>query len=894
MITASDKPLDPGAADGDPETPCSERAEGLPALATSVPGAAMAQLGGWVDRVGHRLAPLIGLVLFAIALFVLRKELADIGYRDLSVALAALPAMSIVLAIVLTAVNYLILTGYDHLALVYVGKRLAPWRVTMASFVGYAVSNSVGLALLSGTSVRYRFYSRWGLRSAEISRIVAFYSSTFFLGLTVLGGLSLAFAPLPGLVGLPGHQYLRVAGAVLFAIGPTYAALALVRRTPLRWRGVAIALPRPPVVAAQFALVLVDWVLAVAVLHVLLPSSPLTFLELMAAFLAAQVLVLLSHVPGGVGVFETAMLLLLKPFLPATTLLPALLLFRFVYYLLPLVVAMVVLLVDELSERRERVARVGVLFGRITNAVAPKLLATFTFGAGAVLLFSGATPELHSRMAWLVRFLPLSLLEASHFVGSLVGVALLLLSHGVARRLDVAYYFSCVALAAGIVVSLLKGGDFEEAAILGFLLLAFLPSRAEFDRKAAFFAGRFSPGWTLAVLSVVGASFWLGLFAYRHVEYSNELWWNVGLGNQASRFLRASLGAMVGLLIFGVTRLMRPAPPERPHGAAADLAAAEDVIARQTSTTPCLVFLKDKALLWNEAHTGFVMYGVQGRTWVALGDPVAPMECTPELIRLFLERCDDFDGRPVFYQVRKENLHCYADLGLSFIKLGEEALVPLDRFNLDGAPGKPLRKVLHRVERGGARFRIIAREQVVALLPALRTVSDNWLRHKGGVEKSFSLGSFVDDYVTRFPAAVVEVDGRIVAFAVLWSAANHVELSVDLMRHTADAPLGTMEALLIHLMFWGRDQGYRSFNLGVAPLSGIARSPIASSWSRLAGLAYRHGDAFYNFQGLRTFKDKFHPEWQPRYLAYPGGLSLLAALADVSALIAGGYHRIFR
>jgi phosphatidylglycerol lysyltransferase len=580
--------------------------------------------------------------------------------------------------------------------------------------------------------------------------------------------------------------------------------------------------------------------------------------------------------------------------LPTTAILPALLLFRAVYYLLPLVVALVVLLVDELNERRERVARLGAMFGRITNAIAPKMLAAFTFGAGAVLLFSGATPELHSRMAWMARFFPLSLLEASHFVGSLVGVALLLLSNGVARRLDAAYYFTCVGLAAGIVVSLLKGGDFEEAALLALLLLAFIPSQAEFDRKAAFFAARFSPGWTIAVLSVVGASVWLGLFAYRHVEYSNELWWSVGLGHQASRFLRASLGAMVGLLIFGVTRLMRPAPPELPCGTDADLTAAENVIARQAATMPYLVFLRDKALLWNEARTGFVMYGVRGRTWVALGDPVSPVECSPELIRLFLERCDDFDGRPVFYQVRKESLHCYADLGLSFIKLGEEAFVPLEHFSLDGGSGKPLRKVLHRVERGGARFRIVERDEVGAILPALRAVSDDWLCHKGGVEKGFSLGSFIDDYVTRFPVAVVEIGGRIVAFAVLWPGPSRVELSVDLMRHTEDAPLGTMEALFTHLMFWGRDQGYRAFNLGVAPLSGIARSPIASSWSRLAGLAYRHGDAFYNFQGLRAFKEKFHPEWQPRYLAYPGGLSLLAALADVSALIAGGYRKIFR
>jgi len=105
------------------------------------------------------------------------------------------------------------------------------------------------------------------------------------------------------------------------------------------------------------------------------------------------------------------------------------------------------------------------------------------------------------------------------------------------------------------------------------------------------------------------------------------------------------------------------------------------------------------------------------------------------------------------------------------------------------------------------RFRILEREAVGAALPALRAVSDAWLRQKGSAEKSFSLGRFVDDYVTRFPAAVVEIDGRIVAFAVLWPGPNRVELSVDLMRHTEDAPLGTMEALFVHLMLWGRDQG---------------------------------------------------------------------------------------
>ena len=194
---------------------------------------------------------------------------------------------------------------------------------------------------------------------------------------------------------------------------------------------------------------------------------------------------------------------------------------------------------------------------------------------GAPLL--GGDPGRPGRVAWLSDVLPLPLLEASHFLASLVGVGLLLVSRGVWRRLDAAYYLAALGLVLGIVASLLKGGDYEEAALLGFVLLAFAPSRPEFDRRVAFFDGRLAPGWALAVLSVVGASVWLGLFSFKHVEYSHDLWWRFELEQDASRFLRASVGAMVALLVFGATRLLRPAPPEVKPPTDEELAEAERV-----------------------------------------------------------------------------------------------------------------------------------------------------------------------------------------------------------------------------------------------------------------------------------------------------------------------------
>lgn len=836
---------------------------------------------------------LIGLILFAAALLVLRRELHAVSYAEITVKLVSLPASRLVLALLFTALNYAVLAGYDLLAFAYVGKAMDRWRVALAAFVAYAVANNVGFAMLSGASVRYRFYTRWGVSAGELSRIVLLNSITFWLGLLLLGGSSLAVTPLPALHELPGHESSRPLGLLLIGIALAYLVLALLRRAPISVGKFEIPLPAPWMVVAQFGISALDWTLAAAVLHVLLPIGVVPFGAVLGAFLSAQLLGLASHVPGGIGVFETAMVVLLKPLIPAGTLLPCLVVYRLIYYLLPLVAAVGVLGADELRQRREQAQRLGVLFGVLVRQLTPRLLAGFAFLAGAVLLFSGATPAESERVSWLADFLPLPVLEVSHFVGSLTGLGLLLLAQGLSRRLDGAYYAAVCALGIGCGTSLLKGGDYEEATVVALVLLALLASRRHFDRKSAFFSSPLSVSWLLGTLSVVGASIWLGLFAFKHVDYSRDLWWQFEFNQDASRFLRASVGVMVGLLVFGWVRHMRPVAPELPPVSDADLTDAERAIALQSSTVPCLVYLRDKALLFDDARRAFIMYGVQGRSWVALGDPVGPEAAAPGLVRLFLERCDDFDGVPVFYEVHREALHLYADFGLTFIKLGEEARVPLAGFILDAPEAKKLRQAVRRLEKEGTSFRVLPREQVAPLLGELTAVSDDWLRHKGVAEKGFSLGFFDADYVQRFPVALVERGGRIEAFANLWPGSDKQELSLDLMRYRESAPKLVMEGLFAHLMRWGKDQGYQHFCLGMAPLSGFERSALAPLWMRLGGFLYRHGERLYNFQGLRAFKEKFHPVWEARYLAYPGGLSLPRILADVSALIAGGYRRIF-
>jgi phosphatidylglycerol lysyltransferase len=844
------------------------------------------------QRILRALPVAAGLAMFFVALEVLRVELRAVSWAEITADILKTPATHLAAAIGLTALNYLVLTGYDLLAFKYI-RRVLPWRrIVSASLLTYAISNSVGFAMFSGASVRYRFYTRWGITADELSRIVFSCAVTFWLGLLALGGLSFVLSPLPGTRDLPGHEAITVAGwGLMFAVA-AFVAATVVRREPIRLRRLMLPLPGPALAGQQLLVSAIDWALAGSVLYALLPPSNLPFLTFLGSFLVAILLGMVSHVPGGAGVFEGLMVLLLKPSMSSGQLLPALVVYRVVYYLLPFAAALLVLVLDEAYQRRVHLARASAWVGAITEQITPRVLAAVSFLSGSILLWSGATPAAPGRLDLVDRVLPLGVVEGSHFIGSVAGAGLLVLSQGLARRLDAAYQLSAALIVVGMAASLLKGFDYEEAALLLLVLVALNRARPAFDRRAAFFDARFSGQWLAAVAGALAASVWLGLFAFKYVDYANELWWQFELHGDASRFLRATVGAAVLVMIVGATRLLRPAPHEVVTPTAEELDEAARAIDRQTATSPNLVYLRDKALLFNGDRTGFVMYGVQGRTWVALGDPVGPDGAVSGLIRAFLERCDDFDGVPVFYEIGPAHLHCYADYGLTFVKLGEDAKVDLATFTMDGGAAARYRQAIRRLEKDGGAFRVVPAADVPALMPQLRAVSDDWLRLKAGAEKGFSLGFFDEAYLQRFPVAVIERDGRVQAFSNLWLGPHSVELSLDLMRYSGEAPKGVMEALLVHVIVWGKAEGYQRFALGMAPLSGFEASPLASLWNRLGAFLYEHGEAVYSFQGLRAFKQKFNPAWEPRYLAYPGGLRLPLILADTSALIAGGYRRI--
>jgi phosphatidylglycerol lysyltransferase len=836
------------------------------------------------------LGPAVSIVLFAVAGWLLHNELRVHHFGEIVAAFQSLPNRRLWAALGLTLAGYLVMTGYDLLALRYVGHPLPVRNTTLAAFIGYAFSNNIGFSMVAGASVRYRLYAAWGLTTAEITRVVVFCSLTLWLGFFLLSGLILSALPLqmPPTLTVPLPPA-RVLGIGLLAVVSCYAAISIFRKQPIRIRTWEIRLPSLPLAAAQLVVAALDWLLAGLVLYVLVGSSTeLTLHGFLPVFLLAQLAGLVSQVPGGLGVFETVVVLLLSPRLPVPHMISALLAYRAIYYWLPLIAAALLLGLEEFLHQRKYFGWLKSLFETWVASLVPQILGIAAFLAGAVLLLSGATPAVDVRLHALKQVFPLLLVEVSHFVGSLAGMGLLLLGRGLQRRLDAAYVLTVVLLIVGMVASLIKGFDFEEAAVLLLILLAVLPCRRHFYRRASLFSQRFSAGWIVAVVIVLATSIWLGYYANRHVEYAGSLWWKFAFNSDASRFLRATVGAVVLGLFFAGARLMRPAPPLLEAADSQRLAKAMPVIRNCPDTYANLALLGDKRLLFSQSGSAFIMYAVGGRSWVAMGDPVGDPQEIPDLIWQFRELSDRYGGWTVFYQVGHDSLHLYLDLGLSLQKLGEEARVPLMEFSLEGSRRKGLRYTRNKLQKQGCRFEVLPPEQTAAFLPELRQVSDAWLAAKSTREKGFSLGYFQPQYLGHFSTAVVRVGDSIVAFANLWESGGHQELSVDLMRYFPNAFEGVMEYLFIEIMLWGRQRGFAWFNLGMAPLSGIEDRSLAPLWNRVAAFIARHGEHFYNFEGLRSYKEKFDPVWEPRYLASPGGMALARVLTHLATLISGG------
>ncbi len=856
---------------------------------TSARGVVMAQIKA-------RLPYVLALLLFGLGIFALYHLLAPVDIHAVADQIRSTPWRIIALALLSTFSGYLCLTGYDWSALRYIGKPLPLPVVMSGGFLAYAFGNTMGLTAISGGAVRWRLYSGLGLDGYDIAAISTFTAVAFGVAATLVGLVGLAIHPdalaslLP--LGPASTRALAIVAALAILLPLVWASVTQRKLTIGRFD---IRAPKPGLLAVQLLISIGDVTFASLVLYVLLPPGAPDFPVFVAIFAAATMAGVLSHVPGGVGVFETVIVATMPGSAGIDKIAAALLLYRLIYFLLPFLLAMILMALFESWRAiggRSRLGAISRFFAltepafRAFEPAAPMLLAVMVFGSGLWMSLSTLMPPVSQAAEAAEALFPLAFIEGSALLGSALGALLLVLSLGLARRSLGALWLTVGTMLAGAVVAFLQQTETEQAATLVLGVAILLPFRRAFHRRSMLTHAALSPAWAALMLAAIFSVGFMMFFAHKSTPYATELWWQFASDANAPRALRSGLlisltvGAASLLLLQRAPRL-RPAPPD-----ARTLALAERIVMAGDDPDAGFALTGDKTIILSDDERAFVMFGVAGASWLAYGGPVGARAAAEEVAFTFVDSARRSGARPVFYEVSPETVPLMLDLGMVLHKMGEEAVVDLTRFSLEGPARKKLRGAHARALRDGLSVDIVEAPHDPELIAQLRAISDEWLAAKKSQEKGFSVGRFDPAWLDRWPLALVRHNDRLVAFASLMTTDTRKACGIDLMRHSSAAPAGTMEFLFTDLMLRLKAMGFERFSLGMAPLSGLSPERSGRLWDRFGNIIYRHGGGFYNFAGLRAFKAKFDPDWVPHYLATQSGLPPLLPLTDAARLIA--------
>ncbi len=634
-------------------------------------------------------------------------------------------------------------------------------------------------------------------------------------------------------------------------------------------------------------------------------NQPISLGVLVAGYAVGILFWIVSITPQGIGVVEGVMALTFTSLgisgAVATTVVLA---FRGLTFWIPMLLGYFAVQQMQLfgADQHSLAETWGVRFAAILVAL-----------MGIINVISAVTPSLSDRMRLIEQYSPLEVRHGGHLTAALAGFALLILARNISRRKRVAWVLTLIVLGISAASHLLKGLDYEEALLAGGLVVMLWQMRAHFharsDAPAIQQGLRVLPAAFVFTLAYGVTGFFLldrhysvnfgFLDAVRQTVVMFTEFYNPGLIpiTRFGRFFADSI-YFIGAVTFGYAgfMLLRPVFVHEP-ATTVERDRARAIVEKfgQSSLARALLF-SDKRYIFSPGDC-VIGFALVGRIAVTLGDPIGPTENLLPSIQDFVSLCQHNDWIPVFYQTLPDTLEAYKSAGFDTLCIGHEGIVNLKSFTMEGKEAKALRSPVNKLRNAGNKFILHQPPIPDKLLENLRAISDEWLTMMHGSEKRFSLGWFDDEYIRTSPiGAVYAPGGWITAFANLIPEYQRNEITVDLMRHRREIENGTMEFLFVSMFQWAKDRGYDSFNLGLSALSGVGEKPGDPAIDRVMHWVYEHINQFYNFKGLHNFKEKFHPEWSPRYLVWLGKTNLAQAWLAVIRANSGNdnfYKRYF-
>ncbi|WP_172255360.1 bifunctional lysylphosphatidylglycerol flippase/synthetase MprF [Saccharibacillus deserti] len=875
---------------------------------------------------------LIPVAVIAFVYFQSEGELRKLNFSRILFDIRTMPTEAIVQILGLSLVAVSVMSTYDFLICRHFRLNVTNWAAFRYGWISNTFNNFLGFAGFTGAGVRALLYRGSGITMAQITPAIVFLSPTLVTGLSVL-----AWAGIVGL--MPIQQMLSEHGWLVYAVWgmALYLPIFLImQRSKLfaKWfhkEGQGSRLPWSIIVSSVLASVL-EWFFA-GLTFWLICSNFLHHISLAQAlgiYSVAAIAGIVSFAPGGIGAFDiTALLGLQLSGVKPETALATIVLFRVFYFIIPWLIALVMTAFELLPGRRKAIRQetaAGEPEAEASAAVSAKTeeadrgqvpgendglaaywqrlwnwpgqfgflsdmgiwaLGKLVLACGLILLLSAATPGLFERLHFMSRFLSTPLLKLSQQISVVIGFMLIILSSGISLRLRRAHRLTSLLLVAGAVFTFIKAFDYEEAIFLLVVALLLWVSRARFYRSGATLSRKRIGLWFLFTLLLAGLYYLIGTSSRPRFLHHLPPDFQTGWIMQPNEYGAVAASGIVGAwILFSILVLLRPKRQDAELPCGEELSRLDEFLQHQEGNLLShMLYLGDKQFYWAQEGQVLIPYARSRDKLVVLGDPLGSKKRVGDAIEEFQVFGDRYALSIVFYQASPDYLSIYHEKGYRFFKLGEEALINLETFTFSGKKMTAFRTAKNRFERDGYTFSVEAAPYDPEMLEELRRISDIWLGDRK--EKGFSLGWFSEPYLQRSPLALLrDPERRIVAFATLAPAYDGGRtISVDLMRHLPDTPNGTMDLLFARLIEWSKEQGYKTFNLGMAPLSSVGKSRSSLREEKFANLVFRYGGHFYGFEGLRRYKEKFFPEWQSRYLAYPASVSLPVLLVDLVVLV---------
>ncbi len=532
-----------------------------------------------------------------------------------------------------------------------------------------------------------------------------------------------------------------------------------------------------------------------------------------------------------------------------------------------------------------------------------RLTSLLTFLMGMINLTSAVQPALKDRLALIRTLFPLEVTHGSRLTSALAGFGLILLAGSLWRRKRTAWLLTVILLGVSIATHMIKGLDLEEASLGLVLLLLLILLRRSFHAasdRPSLRQGLIVLAAAFAFTLIYGAAGFYLLDKHFRISYNlvgairQTVVMFTSFYNPAPEpatsfgkyFIDSIYVIGLGAFSFALLMLIRPVLVRLP-ATTTERERAKQIVHRYGRTalaSPAL--FDDKSYFFFEETV--IAYAASQHGAMALGDPIGPPAQAAQAILGFRDFCARNDWTPSFVPTLPDYLDAYHAAELDTICIGFEAIVSLKDFTLEGSKNKGIRNTVSRMERSGYRAEVHMPPLDDKLMSALQAISDAWVTLHHGGEMHFSDGWFNDSYIRNSPVIVVHaLDGGPTAFANLVSEFTKNEVTIDLMRHYAGVEHGTMEFLFAKMLQWAREKGYDTFSLGLSAIVAVGEKPDDPRVEQALHTIATYVSRFYNFKGLHDFKEKFHPQWEPRYLAFPGPASLPLVLSTLLRVHSG-------